>query len=77
MNRFGLALALLIAVYAALLYAPLFFKASDYLRGHVAARSEDDEAAVRISGMGQAWAGNGFIHLTLLPVLSAGLEGAL
>lgn len=76
MSRAGLALALLISIYAVLLYAPLFFKASEYLRGHVQTRPQDDEVTAReiIDGAG-AKASSDFIHLNLLPVLARVRKG--
>lgn len=67
---FGLA----VAIAGGMVVKAIFAKASAQFGRHIPARSQDDEAAVRISGLGQAWAGGDFIHLNLLPVLSAGSE---
>lgn len=79
MTRAGLALALLISIYAALLFADLIGQSINEFRSHVSPRSDDVETATRAArGEGT---GGGYLVRSHAQIssrfLSSGSEGAL
>lgn len=70
MTRAGLGLALIIAVYAALLFADLIGQAVNQLRSHIPARSQDVEATDREIIGPRAKAVSDFVHLNSPPRLT-------